>query len=194
MAWGELFDVVVAVIASLGGASVFIFALSNWLGKVWAARLMEQERAKYGMEIEKLKSELTLDTEAYKMKLKKSEFLFQKEFEAASAFVALKQKLSPKVRFPNMDYHDACDDVAREFSRYSRAVSEFLTIHGAVLSHEARELVQEILSITDYGKYEIAENEGTVSNESNNAADTLLTKMNDLEKMLVNKVVDQSVV
>lgn len=79
----NIFSVAAAVLASLGGGAVIIFAFSNWLGKVWANRLMERDRAQYEREIESLKSELLRDTESYKVKLRKSEFIFQKEFEAA---------------------------------------------------------------------------------------------------------------
>jgi hypothetical protein len=41
---------------SVGGAT--IFGLSSWLGKVWANRLMEQEKAKYALELEDLKADL----------------------------------------------------------------------------------------------------------------------------------------
>jgi len=47
-----------AIIVTLGGSTVVVFGLSSWLGKIWADRLMEKEKAKYTQEIEKLKHEL----------------------------------------------------------------------------------------------------------------------------------------
>ena len=41
-----------AIIASFGGASVILLATSTWLGKVWAAKILEKDRAKYSLEIE----------------------------------------------------------------------------------------------------------------------------------------------
>ncbi len=47
----ELFEISAAVLASLGGGGVIVLAFSSWLGKVWAARLMEKEKARYQKEL-----------------------------------------------------------------------------------------------------------------------------------------------
>lgn len=44
----------------MGGGSVLIFGMANWLGKVWANRILEKEKSKYSKEIEKYKSELEI--------------------------------------------------------------------------------------------------------------------------------------
>ena len=46
MAISEVFGIAAAVITALGGGSVIVLALSSWIGKVWANRLMAQDRAK----------------------------------------------------------------------------------------------------------------------------------------------------
>jgi hypothetical protein len=50
------------VIASLGGGALLIFAMSNWLGRVWADRLMQAERAKHDAEFEQLRAQLHTKT------------------------------------------------------------------------------------------------------------------------------------
>ena len=47
-----------AVIVSLGGGGVIVFALSSWLGKVWANRIADAERARFARELEGYKSKL----------------------------------------------------------------------------------------------------------------------------------------
>lgn len=54
----EIVSIGASVILSFGGAGAIILALSAWLGKVWANRIMEQDRAKYAEDIETLKSQL----------------------------------------------------------------------------------------------------------------------------------------
>lgn len=39
----EIFEVAGAILFSLGGGSVIIFALSSWLGKIWAQRIINKE-------------------------------------------------------------------------------------------------------------------------------------------------------
>ena len=52
-----------SIVASLGGGAVIIFALSNWLGKVWANRLMQKERQEYALQLEHLQNSLRLASE-----------------------------------------------------------------------------------------------------------------------------------
>lgn len=65
-----IFEVAGAVLVSVGGATVILFALSTWLGKVWANRIMQVDRAKYEKELEHLRSELrrTTDTEIERLR------------------------------------------------------------------------------------------------------------------------------
>ncbi|TMO83140.1 hypothetical protein [Pseudoalteromonas spongiae] len=55
-----------AIIISLGGAGAIIMALSSWLGKVWAARILEEDKNKYQVALEQLKSQYQLDVEKNK--------------------------------------------------------------------------------------------------------------------------------
>ena len=64
MSTSSIYEVALAVIGSVGGASLIILALSTWLGKVWANRLMQNEVSKHSEKLESLKSELKkLETE-----------------------------------------------------------------------------------------------------------------------------------
>jgi hypothetical protein len=45
MKWTEVFKLVFAMVASVGGAGAIIFILSSWLGKVWAHRILAREQA-----------------------------------------------------------------------------------------------------------------------------------------------------
>lgn len=57
MTFFDLLRIASLVIASLGGSGMIVFALSSWLGKVWADRLMQKQRAIYEREIEEFKAE-----------------------------------------------------------------------------------------------------------------------------------------
>jgi hypothetical protein len=59
----EIFGITAAIIASLGGGGAIVLTLSSWLGKVWANRLMVQDRGKYEQEFAKLQAELRHNSE-----------------------------------------------------------------------------------------------------------------------------------
>jgi hypothetical protein len=63
MAVSEAFEIAGAVLVALGGGGVIVFTLSAWLGKVWADRLMIQERAKHDKELTILHAELRHNSE-----------------------------------------------------------------------------------------------------------------------------------
>lgn len=59
----EIFQIAQAILLSLGGGAIIVFALSSWLGKVWAERLAANSRLKYEKELEHFKSELKKQSE-----------------------------------------------------------------------------------------------------------------------------------
>lgn len=54
----QIFEVAAAIIASVGGSSVIILGLSSWLGKVWANRILENEKAAHDKELQGYRSKL----------------------------------------------------------------------------------------------------------------------------------------
>ncbi len=55
----DIWQTVLAVLASLGGGGLIVAALASWLGKVWAERLMIRERAEHAQDLERLRADLT---------------------------------------------------------------------------------------------------------------------------------------
>ena len=49
------FEIAQAVLLSVGGGGLIVLALSSWLGKVWANRILEADRLKYSEQIEHIK-------------------------------------------------------------------------------------------------------------------------------------------
>ena len=58
MGIADIFRVAGAAIAATGSASLIMFALSSWLGKVWASRILERERGALAKELEERRAEL----------------------------------------------------------------------------------------------------------------------------------------
>lgn len=53
-----IWNTAAAVLGSLGGGAVLVFAFSSWLGKVWATRIADAERARFPKELEEYRNEL----------------------------------------------------------------------------------------------------------------------------------------
>jgi hypothetical protein len=189
----ELLELSGVILGSLGGGAAIIFGFSSWLGKVWANRLMTKEKAEYAQELESLRNRLTQDTESYKIKLKKSEFLFQKEYEAASEFVALKWSFLPTYSHPGMDWHEACDEIAHNFHKIEKSLGAYVSKHGAVLKHEVQNHIGNAIGLAGENKFEVTSPE--VPDVANKAASDIFGEDGELdkaEKLLLNQVHSQS--
>lgn len=58
MEWEVVLKFVTATIAGVGAGGAIVFALSSWLGKVWANRILANEKHILETELEKTKREL----------------------------------------------------------------------------------------------------------------------------------------
>lgn len=68
MDWNFAFQVVFALIGSVGGAGAIIIGTSNWLGGVMANRLLEKYKAEQAAELEELKNRYNREIEEYRTK------------------------------------------------------------------------------------------------------------------------------
>jgi hypothetical protein len=46
LSWDDIFKVITGATVSVGMASIIILGLSSWLGKIWASRILQEEKAK----------------------------------------------------------------------------------------------------------------------------------------------------
>ena len=186
----DVFKVTMAVLGSLGGGAAIIFGFSNWLGKVWANRFMEKEKSQHAQDLEDLRQRLTRDTESHKIRLKKSEFLFEREFSAASELVAYRRRILPRLRYPEMDWGDACEEIAMRFSAIEPELNDYLAKHGAVLNENVKSLIAQAEGVAAEGKFEVTN--GDVSDKGMKAAEELYEKLEAAEKTIIETVRSQS--
>ena len=73
--------VVETAILSIGGGAVVVAAMSSWLGKLWAQRLMQKDIAKHAADLEALKSELEGMNKKTQAALDKIVYVHRMQFE-----------------------------------------------------------------------------------------------------------------
>lgn len=178
----EAWETALAVVAALGGGSVIVLALSNWLGRVWADRLMASKLHEFDRQLESLKSNLQQETEHYKGRLRKSEFVFQREYQAASALVELIATIEPSYSSPWMDHEELCEALMGELDSIEDKIGAFTAKHGAILPDVVRKLIVESQNYAGQGKFgDVAGNDDarTLAGKCHGAlsqAETLLIK------------------
>lgn len=182
-----------SVLLALGGSATLL-AVLGFLAKSLLEKIILRDmkvfeaelKAKTDSEIEKFKSTLTRDVESYKVQLKKSEVFFQRELEAASTFSSLFHSILPGYSHPQMDWYEACEEMARNFGKIEFQLSGFIAGHAAVLTDEERSALVDAMSAAGYGKFDVID--GVVGPDTNVKADVLYTKLKELEARLIARV------
>jgi hypothetical protein len=81
MTASDVFSIAAAVVGALGGGAAIVFALSSWLGKVWANRLMEADKARHVRDLKALESQLSRASEDRTRKLESLKRHYERQIE-----------------------------------------------------------------------------------------------------------------
>lgn len=77
----DIFEIISAVLLSIGGGGAIVFALSSWLGKIWATRILEKEKNEYTKDIEKYKTQLEKEITNLNFNNEKAIFVTKLQYE-----------------------------------------------------------------------------------------------------------------
>lgn len=80
-------ELIPTILGSLGGGAVIALALSRWLGKVWADRILANSKAKHAEDLEGLKTKLQLHLEQAKWPMTREDALAAAFRDALHAFL-----------------------------------------------------------------------------------------------------------
>ena len=83
-----------AVILSLGGGGFLVFALSSWLGKVWATPIADADRARFSQELENYKSDLRHLSEERRDALTRKRDVYAQVATSMRVFLAVGRRAS----------------------------------------------------------------------------------------------------
>lgn len=57
----DIYQFAFVLLSSIGGATIIIVAISSWLGKVWASKILESDKTKYTKELDKIRHQFKID-------------------------------------------------------------------------------------------------------------------------------------
>lgn len=154
-----IFDVAGAIIVSVGGSGLIIVGLSSWLGKIWANRILLNEKSKHDNELEKYKSQLVTEIEKIKMINNNATYVSQKHFEKEQEILMLIWERAIQViwstasLYPNYIENVPIDEKEREefelnkyrkfhesYNEFSSAISNYKPFYFEELFNDLIEL------------------------------------------------------
>lgn len=158
--------------------------------KTQSAENIEMLKSNYQKEIELLKNNFVQETESYKIKLKKSEFIFQKQFDALSELTTINFELLGIYSRPDMDWEDACDEIVSQFHIIEKNLLIFLSKHGAILPTNVKDLVISCKSSAGSNKFEYDTNINVLRNEASDFYDNI----KKAEELMLNSLMLQVII
>lgn len=159
----DVMKIVGATLLSVGGGGLVVMAMSSWLGKVWAQRLMQKDIAKHATDLEALKSKLEGMNKKVQAELDKTVYVhrvqFETEFKALSDIwnkvSTVRQALAglrPQLEIISPEKDTAVvqmDKFERKFNKFSAASGELRQAAHNQSPFYTREIYDEILRIID---------------------------------------------
>ena len=77
----DIAKVAITILAAIGSGGALVLALSSWLGKIWAGRLMAADKARHAKDLKELESELSRASEDRTRKLESLMGHYQRQIE-----------------------------------------------------------------------------------------------------------------
>jgi hypothetical protein len=140
-----------------------ITGIAVLLGKRYLERKLESERALYAERIDRLKAGYDRDLEGHRARVRFTEVYFQRQLEACDDLFALFESMLPAYRFPDMDWGDALEDMARDMERVEGEVKQLRTKYFSVLPDDVVQKLSSAVAYAGSAKFEIENGELSVN-------------------------------
>ena len=142
------------ILAILGAAGFTAFG-GSFLIKLLVGKGIESAiKLNFDKHLENFKSELTKEIERLRSSLKNSETIFSAQLSALTELRKMSRSMLPRKSRPDMDFYEACWDVATAFSKHADNLDEFLYKHEPVLPTEILKLVEKAAVLANEGSFE----------------------------------------
>ncbi|KUR76962.1 hypothetical protein AQZ50_12145 [Novosphingobium sp. Fuku2-ISO-50] len=133
-------------VGALGGVAVVAGAVAHFVSDHASKSWLQANKGKLDEALETHKAALSRETETHKLTLKRQELLFARELEAADSFMAVWRKLWPQYSRPEMEWHDAREDVALRLGTVEAMLEDYLERHSVAISATVRESIERARS------------------------------------------------
>lgn len=107
--------------------------------------------------LQKQKSDLEVEAEKLRFKLKRQELMFERELLAAEEFFRLHDSILGTPRFPDPDWSDAQIIIADKFGVLEDQITTFLDKHGVAISESTSTSLTSARHIANQGSFDVAQ-------------------------------------
>ncbi len=137
-------DLLLSILSSIGGTTVILGSLFGFLGKRYLSKVLEAERAQFALDLESHKNQLKYDT-----------LFFEHLYSASNDLYKITQSVIPKRHYPEMDWEEACEEMACYFVQTEEKLDHFLQKYFTALPPAVVEKINNCISTCSEGKFEV---------------------------------------
>ena len=136
----NIYQIAFILLSSVGGAALIIAVLSSWLGKVWANRILESDKAKYAKELDKIRHQFEIERNQLSIIHDNQKHSFQRLIKSLQKSIkSLEQEYDEDWHPINGKHYDELNQVAIEESLFlgsegERALGIYLKFFGRSIS------------------------------------------------------------
>lgn len=181
-------DAGVTILAAFGGAGVVGGLVAKFISDHASKQLLQSHKAELDTLLESHKASLQRETEQHKLTLKRQELLFGREVEAADGLVRMHRRIYPAYSHPDMDWHNACQEIACRFEEIETEAENYLEIHSAVVSTEVRTMIDGIRNSAAEAKFNVQGSSGDADPQSVETASELLDALNKARQRMFENI------
>ena len=131
-------------------ACVLVFVFKHLVKSV----IDEAVKVSFAKHIEEYKLQLSCELEKQKFILKNSETIFNQQLEALNKLRTIFRHTLPQKRHPDMDWYEACEEIAGSFSAHAAELDEFICVYGTVLPSDSLGKLETAASLANDGTFQ----------------------------------------
>lgn len=143
-----------SLVLSLGGGAGIVFLLSSWLGKVWASRLLAQDREKFREETEKVLESVRGEREkgvfVHKVQFETEFLAYRAIWKSLSDVASSALRLRPVVDHMPVDKtreeikRERLQEFGRYFNQFLEIVREYKPFVDSALDQPLQEMMRSV--------------------------------------------------
>jgi hypothetical protein len=142
------FQLVVFIVAT--SMAAFLGAYWKKLGENLATHA---DIEKLTTKVESIKNDYQKDLEEFKDSLVRKKIIFEHQIEAYNKLKSLKYMIMPSKSYPEYDFSDALEDIAREFHKHGGSIKEYLIQYSGIIPRSVMKELESCLFYCEEGKF-----------------------------------------
>jgi hypothetical protein len=143
-------QVLTTVLVSFSGGGILVLALSSWLGKVWAERLMQSEAAKHEGRLKELEAKLKQQVSDFEMRLQSE---LQLKSDVTRQKIAVYRRITSPILDLVVDAHHSQQFTVERLISFERkrldATAQLAMLAPAEVFHEYNALIDYLWDVTE---------------------------------------------